>query len=126
MLSIGSTLIEKRIDEVAKAIETAYRFTKCGVRVVMFNRTDLVSDAAEEIGKDADLVVGFKTEGEGGIPKVIFSLRSHTGFDCGAFATEFGGGGHSAAAGFSCFLLDNCTHPYAMLREALVEYAGHS
>lgn len=76
-----------------------------------------------------------ETPANGGPPnrKVIYSNRSHTTFDCKAFAKAFGGGGHTKAAGFNVTLespsvpytmgiktLAHNTNPYS-LAEALVQ-----
>jgi nanoRNase/pAp phosphatase (c-di-AMP/oligoRNAs hydrolase) len=45
-----------------------------------------------------------------------FSTRSHTGFDCAAFAQARGGGGHTAAAGFAVALTPADPQPFAMVR----------
>jgi len=44
-----------------------------------------------------------------------FSLRSHSDFDCAAFAARFGGGGHTRAAGFGVVLGPSDLQPYAFV-----------
>jgi nanoRNase/pAp phosphatase (c-di-AMP/oligoRNAs hydrolase) len=68
---------------------------------MVFENVSLSSDVCEAAGSDADIIIGFGFLVEDGIPKMIVSTRSHTGFNCGAFCRRFGGGGHTAAAGFS-------------------------
>jgi hypothetical protein len=99
---LGEILIQRHGASCKRAIEKAWRFTsKNGTRVIMFEGTAQSSDAAELLDKEVDLVIGFGFVVEGEIPKMIFSMRSHTGYDCSTFAKRFGGGGHTAAAGFN-------------------------
>lgn len=96
----GNLLVRKHMDAVKRALEKAHRHTtKSGRRVVAFEGTHLTSDAAELLDKEVDLVVGFGFEGAPE-PRMKFSLRSHTTFDCAALAKDYGGGGHTRAAGF--------------------------
>ncbi len=91
-----------------------------GTRVVAFQGVKLSSEAAEAIGDGADLVVGFDVFSQNGVPRYVFSMRSHTTFDCGSFAKRFGGGGHTQAAGFH---VDEPEHnPYTTLRHYLGIY----
>ena len=101
MSRIGPTLLKKREEEIAYAIKNSFRTELPGYRLMIFQGVSLTSDVAEQMGHDVDLVVGFTYKVESGTPKIVYSLRSHTGFDCAAFAKSHGGGGHSAAAGFS-------------------------
>lgn len=91
-----------------------------GTKVVAFQGTKLSSDAAEVLGEGVDLVVGFDVFCENGVPQYIYSLRSHTTFDCGKFAKRFGGGGHTAAAGFPVVAPEY--DPYTTLRNFLQTY----
>lgn len=102
-LQIGEMLFERNCRTVNRAVEGAYRFTTAkGTRVVLFSGTRLSSDAADVVDQDADLVVGFDYMGiESGLASLVYSNRSHTGFNCMTFAKAHGGGGHTAAAGFS-------------------------
>lgn len=99
---LGAVLRDKEEERVRRAIAEAYRFvTPSGLRVLAVQGVSVTSDAAEMLGDTVDLVAGFSYGVENGVAKVRFSLRSHTGFDCAAFAKARGGGGHTAAAGFS-------------------------
>lgn len=99
---IGRILVDKHQRGVKKSVQRAGRFTSPkGTRVVVFNSTAHTSDAVELLGSEADLVVGFSYEVENDVEKLILSTRSHTTFDCSAFAKSYGGGGHLRAAGFS-------------------------
>lgn len=130
-LKIGPTLIAKHADKVEKAIKGAYRFTSNGgKRVLMFQGVSTTSDAAEKLGDEVDLIVGFRYENDAEGVKIVYSLRSHTGFDCSTFAKRHkGGGGHTGAAGFTVrlspedenpfFRVDPGVSPYAMLKGRL-------
>jgi oligoribonuclease NrnB/cAMP/cGMP phosphodiesterase (DHH superfamily) len=99
---IGRVLFEKNLDYAKHLAETAYRFvTKRGTRVVIFSGVSMSSDTAEALGDEADVVVGFSYKCDDGKPGLIYSTRSHTNFDVGAFCVAQGGGGHTKAAGFS-------------------------
>ena len=106
-LKLGAFLWAKHNNTGAKVAEKALRWTSdSGVRAAIFPGIRMTSDVAEYLDKEVDLIMGFDYEVEklqdGGVNlKIIFSTRSHTGFDCAAFAKGYGGGGHKAAAGFS-------------------------
>lgn len=129
-MRFGRLLVAKHAERVDRALASAYRFTTGkGTNVVAFQGLDLTSDAAEKLGDGPDLVVGFgftvDHTGDRQTPRAIFSTRSHTAFDCAAFAKHFGGGGHTKAAGFSLLLLDPDTgsaaawQPYVLLETLL-------
>ena len=100
-LEIGPTMLQKQAERVKRGIAKAWRHTVAGLRVVVLDGVDVVSDAAESLGAEADLVVGFAYRArEGSNLELVFSLRSHADFDCSAFAKLHGGGGHTRAAGF--------------------------
>jgi hypothetical protein len=100
---VGQAAFEQRQRIVRAAVDNAFRFTtRKGTRVVVLQGYTLSSDAAQMIGDEADLVVGYSQRasecaGEG---IVGYSCRSHTGYDCAALAARHGGGGHKPAAGF--------------------------
>lgn len=102
-LKIGELLVNQQGKAVRKALDGAYRFTSTGgVRVCVFSSVKLTSDAAEAEGENSDLVVGFTYFGiKDGQAQLTFSTRSHTTFDCEALCKNWGGGGHTKAAGFS-------------------------
>ena len=99
-LDVGATLVSRKSDAVDRAIKASIRQNANDLRVCMFQGVTETSMAAERLGNEVDLVVGFDYTADDGLPKIIYSLRSHTGFDCGAFCKGHGGGGHTAAAGF--------------------------
>jgi oligoribonuclease NrnB/cAMP/cGMP phosphodiesterase (DHH superfamily) len=122
---IGEVLLEQNVRSVRAVIKGAVRFTSDkGTRVVMFDSTKLSSDAAEALGSEADLVIGFGYVQDDVTtqPKMIVSTRSHTIFDCAAFALRFGGGGHTKAAGFSVAIYQSSMNPYEIVRGLLESY----
>jgi len=113
-------------ESILRKVREAWRTkSEKGTKVVLFEGTRSSSDAAELIDKDADLVVGFNMFVEGGERKIIYSTRSHTGFDCKALAKMFpGGGGHTAAAGFNTLVNHEGKNPYDMFIEILDMFEG--
>jgi hypothetical protein len=97
----GKIKYEAGLRRAERALRDAYRFeTPKGTRVAVFEGVKMTSDAAD-MSDAIDLVVGFDYFVDKGIPKAIFSTRSRTDFDCGAFCKAQGGGGHTKAAGFN-------------------------
>jgi hypothetical protein len=126
-LALGPTLLEKQAVDVTRALAGALAFTVGATRMVAFQETgNLVSDAAEICGGDADLVASFSFWCEEGRPAVVFSLRSRCDFRCDLFAEHFGGGGHQHAAGFKMALPEAmaAASPYGLLAVALRAYQG--
>lgn len=120
MLDLGPVLFVKKIDAAKKALSQSWRTTVEGIRCVIFEGTTLTSDVAELVGNEADLIIGFGFVVEDGKFLLNVSARSHTMFDCAAFANRLGGGGHTKAAGFTVPFRLNSLDPYALLR-GLVE-----
>jgi hypothetical protein len=136
-ISLGSKLFEKKIEHAKKAIGEAHEFTtQKGTGVVMFQGVTPTSDAAEILEKDWDpiyrtgvldfppnIVAGFHYKVDGDKLKLQFSTRSHTGYDVGAFCKSRGGGGHSAAAGFTIEQSPEVgINPYACFKLLLEEW----
>lgn len=132
-LEIGPALYRKHRDAAQRALDSGVSFTTAGgtvapsalavaanIKVIVFQGVDLTSDAAELDDGKHHMVVGFGYSNEPGAqsPRVTFSLRSHTGYDVGAFAKFFGGGGHAAAAGFSQPVDELSPNPYQDIRLA--------
>lgn len=110
---IGEVLVERHEKSVARTLEKVWKFTTTkGTRVLMFEGTGQSSDAAEVVDKEADIVIGFGFVVENNEQKMIISMRSHTGYDVSAIAKSFGGGGHSAAAGFNA-VIPATINPYS-------------
>lgn len=121
---IGEILRSRNARGVARALGGAYRFTsQKGTRVVLFQGLHQSSEAAEVLGEEADLVVGFGVTNEDGAPRYIFSTRSHTTFDCSTFCRQHGGGGHTKAAGCSVTIdPKTALSPYAVFGDLLDKY----
>lgn len=123
MLEIGTVLLERKAQSVARAVERAHCFTTAnGVRVVCFEGTHLSSDAAEAVGDTADLVIGwnyFVDSGTG--QRIVLSCRTRgDAIDVGAFAKSHpGGGGHTRAAGFQLAVGPTTPNPYAAIEAAV-------
>lgn len=101
-LALGDFLYKRRLKSAKKASDGAYNFTTHrGTVVTVFEGSRASSDAAELLGEEVDVVIGFHTKVEDGEPVVTFSTRSHTGYDVGKMCKSLGGGGHTAAAGFT-------------------------
>jgi nanoRNase/pAp phosphatase (c-di-AMP/oligoRNAs hydrolase) len=134
LVSFGRPLVEKKAEAVKAALRGAWRTTTPkGTRLVVFQGVALSSDAAEALGEEADIVVGFSYEMDGGSHKLRLSTRSHTGYDVGALAKHYGGSGHVAAAGLSVhFEYDDwevdgavgmaTQHPYAAVRDLILAF----
>jgi hypothetical protein len=119
MLTIGSVLFEKKLEAAKKALSQSWRTTVNNIRCVVFEGTTLTSDVAELVGDDADLIVGFGFVVEDGKFMLNVSTRSHTTFDCAAFAKQHGGGGHTKAAGFTVPFGPRALNPYSFFRGLL-------
>lgn len=128
---LGKHLLDKQLSAAQRSIAESHHFqTERGTRVLMFQGVSTTSDAAELveksdvwIGKPPDLVVGFHYKIDAGKLQLQFSMRSHTGYDCAAFAKAHGGGGHTAAAGFTVSVSPELSaNPYAVFRILLGEW----
>lgn len=114
---LGRIVLRKKMADVSRSVDSSLRFTtRAGVRCAVFEGISLTSDAAEMLGEQVDLVIGFGFTAEAGHPKMIVSTRSHTTFDCAAFAKAHGGGGHTRAAGFGVPIGEDARDPFSMLR----------
>lgn len=139
---LGEALFEKKLEAARKSIEESHFFqTSYDTEVAMFQGVSTTSDAAEILEKEydesshhqvgpsqPDLVVGFHYRVDAGKLQLQFSMRSHTGYDVGAFAKAHGGGGHKAAAGFTIEQSAELGHgPYRVFQALLEEWeAGGS
>jgi hypothetical protein len=107
--------------ECQRAIDTGFRFvTESGIRVLLVNGTRLASDVSDLVGHSQDLVMAYKLLCEGNRPKIVFSLRSNSGFDCAKMAEYMGGGGHTRSAGFSIWDPDD--NPFDLAQRILQRY----
>lgn len=142
---LAAIIRERDLDAARKSLEEGASFTTSkGTRGIMFQGVAATSDAAEiqeqyevyneSIQGDAiprsrsftDLIVGFRYRVDAGKLQLQFSMRSHTGYDVGAFAKSHpGGGGHKAAAGFTVDVSPEVSaNPYAVFRLLLEEWEG--
>jgi len=124
---IGPLLKKKQDKKVAQCVKGSYRFTTPkGTRAVVFEGVRPTSDAAELLGSEADLIIGFSMFIDEGNPKLIYSTRTRGTFNCAEFAKSHGGGGHTKAAGFNVPLslsTPNPTpNPYTLAETLVLEY----
>ena len=127
MLEVGPMLFERKLAKATQCIEGSWPFiTPKGTRCVVFVGILQVSDAAEILDKGVDLVLAYTTYVQEGQPVLRVSARSHTGWDCGAFAKTFPGGGWpKESSGFITPIdTDTGPNPYAMIRQLVESYEG--
>jgi hypothetical protein len=97
---IGPDLVAMRQALVRDAAKNAVRTHIGGRRVAILSREDLISDVAEVLRDEVDIVIGFAYVQSGDRVSLKWSLRSRGDVDVAAIAERHGGGGHTAAAGF--------------------------
>lgn len=101
-LCVGQMLYQRGLDHAKRSSDNSVRFvTAKGTRCAVFQGTKQTSDAAEYLEDSVDIIIGYASFNEDDNPVTVFSLRSHTNYDVGALCKAHGGGGHSAAAGFT-------------------------
>lgn len=120
---IGEQVIARKRERLLSAIASGHRFTTArnGLRVLAMNLLGAASDAAEETDGSADIVVAFDVVEEAGAAIMRLSLRSHAGFDCGAFAQARGGGGHTRASGCAIPIAPTDPAPFALLERLFAD-----
>ncbi len=119
---LGPVLVDRQAKGVQRSIKGGKRAESSkGTRAIIFNSLSNTSDAAEVLGREVDVIVGFSYEVENGTEKLIYSLRSHADFNCATFCKAHGGGGHTAAAGFS-ITDDGSAGPYQTFMRLLDAY----
>lgn len=102
---IGRIVYPRKLKGAVKATEGAKYFTSIsGTKVCVFAGVRASSDASDYLGKEIDITAGFATFVEDGKLSVQFSCRSKAGYDVSSLAAFYGGGGHTAAAGFKVLL----------------------
>lgn len=127
---VGEVLMRRMEKSVENIAANGYRFsTAKGTRVVCFDALKKSSDVAEKLGSEADLVIGFCYVSDpalapdpGQVAKLLVSTRSHTGYNCEGLASHFGGGGHTAAAGFNRVLDVGDAQPFTAIRKYIEEF----
>ncbi len=116
MLAIGGVLLVKKEEAVRRSIRDAQRTTIAGARVVIIPTVE-TSDVMEALVGETDIVAGFAFRCEpDGVEKMQVSLRSRD-LDVSAIAKQYGGGGHTRAAGFTVCAMPK--GPYDTLGELL-------
>jgi hypothetical protein len=117
LLAIGPVLVERTRLATERTVAEAFgRVTTRGTRLMIVGTTH-TSDAAEAVGDQADLVVGFAYSCEviderGAKVALQLSMRSQGGYDVGALCKSLGGGGHHAAAGARVHVNSSDPNPY--------------
>ncbi len=125
LTGVGHILESKHQELCKKTLKDACRvivnrLSLEDLRVVIFQGpSHVASDAAEIEGPMADVVVGFSYFVENENSFVSYSVRSRGTFDCGAFAKQHGGGGHSGAGGFR---VTATMDPYSQFLVLLLRY----
>jgi hypothetical protein len=103
LFDLGPMLFKRKLKAAQRCIDGGRQWTSAkGTKCIAFVGIYQVSDAAEILDDtDIDLVLAFTYYLQEGKPFLRMSCRSHTGWDVGAFARTFpGGGGHKASSGF--------------------------
>jgi hypothetical protein len=124
-LELGPVLQSKALAKAKQATTGSYRFmTRAGLSAAVFEGGGpVVSDAAELLGQEVDIVVGFTIfRDDTGWPVALLSFRSHKDFDAGAFCLAHGGGGHTKAAGCRVRLTHNDPQPFTFVRRLIENY----
>ena len=140
-VEMGRALFEAHEESVRQAVEQC---VSCSVQIgnspgyialFVFQEQAsgfrLCSDVAEALRSNAKthgggevpaVVAGFSyvVDKPGDNPRLLYSLRGLSGFDVQKFATANGGGGHKAAAGFSCD--GQVGDPYGLVRVRLAAF----
>lgn len=99
LIEQGSVALEVKHQRIAKTIKSHHWQEIGGHRVPAVNDFGYPSETCEELCKEtgADFAACWVTNYDGSI---TYSLRSRNGFDVSKVAAHYGGGGHTAAAGF--------------------------
>lgn len=111
LMAIGPTLQERRAESVTRAIRDGMCI-RVGTREVVILATTDTSDAMDRLGAaGVAMVLGFAYRCEAGKPRMAVSLRGR-GVDVASLARADGGGGHTAAAGFTVDVTPGMAGPY--------------
>jgi len=125
-LSLGPILYQRRLDWAKQCGDESWRITTpAGTKCAIFEGLKAASDVAEYLDDtDIDLVFAFDVFLVDGVPAMVCTTRSHTDFDCGAFAKSYGGGGHTRAAGFKHLLQPDDPNPFYLAKRLIESYEG--
>lgn len=124
-MAIGRIVGQKRESTLAKVCERVFAWTYRDVRIAILSIGNLVSDAAEVLRNEFDLILSFSytIDPIHKQPKLLVSCRSgETDFDVGKLAQHFKGGGHTKAAGFEIDVFETSPNPYTTIQERLRQY----
>lgn len=121
---LGPMLRRKALACAQDAAIGAVRWTIAGRRIAVLSSSKVVSDAADVLAAEVDLVVAFDYVQEPGRVRFKVSLRSSGDVNCTALAKMHGGGGHPSGqtAGFHLPVDTEALGsraPYARLRTLL-------
>jgi len=125
LLHLGPMLFQRKLKAAQKCIDGGYRWVSAkGTKCIAFVGIYQVSDAAEILDTELDLVLAFTYYLQEGQCFLRVSCRSHTDWDVGAFARTIpGGGGHKASSGFqTAFDPAEAPNPYAHLQRMIDDY----
>jgi len=119
-IKLGMGIRERHLDRVNHVVKQA-RFFESAQKTKVWTmpggfHNEFATDAADVLGDQADLVVTFDHQWDGH-QDLQLSLRSRGAFDCKAFCKEYGGGGHTNAAG--CTVRDVGGGPYRYIQDAI-------
>jgi hypothetical protein len=128
--SVGHKHYQAQLQLAKSSLEGAFIVESFnGIRAAIFQTTEPCSNAAEMLRTNPELVscpvsfiAGFSMYSEDAQLKIVYSLRSLDGFDVGAFCKVNGGGGHTAAAGFSVPIGIDSLNPIQLLKVLLDDY----
>jgi hypothetical protein len=143
-IQMGRAIFEAHEEAVRQAVEQCVMYEVAGppkdgvswqpCRLFVFQEQAsgfrLCSDVAETLCVRPPhfraVVAGFAyvVDKPGATPRLLYSLRGLGGFDVAAFAKANGGGGHTAAAGFSVVVQSSVHYPspYEMVRLLLAKF----
>ena len=126
-MAIGAVSLERKLAGAKKTAEKAFYFqTKKRSTKVAIIPTMTVSDAADFVATDTQLIIGFGYTVEQGQQKLLLSTRARNGFDCSEFCVFYGGGGHTGAAGCQIDLPTRALNPYDMIQGMIERFETSS
>lgn len=103
VVSIGNGILSYKNSLIRQLMSNAHSINILGESIPAINAPFFQSELASELSKGSPYAAAYYFDGK----RYKFSLRSReSGRDVSLIATEFGGGGHAAAAGFSVDELD--------------------
>ncbi len=123
--SVGPALVKKELGRAKKALRGAYRFEVNGLKVGCFEGVAHTSDATE-LDTSLDLIIGWVVYCDSeAVPKIQLSCRSRGHFDCSAFTSRLGGGGHKSSAGVLLAYTQEAS-PHTLIQELVKDYVAEA